>query len=529
MSGTTTATTFPTGCSVARPRQRVRRATHRVRRADDSMFELLAPIVDGDNSADRDVGQRHRQHVRRRPAAIPEIWNADGNTPLGGSLRGAKRLLAGPRRRPTARRRSGRRPSAGFCPIVTIRRTTVFLPNRRGRATCNPNPPTGAMRRRPAPAQLLLPRSAAVHHDPADRRRRDVRRRSRHDRARRRCSPPTSAPARPRSATAIETKAIGFGMRARRRADREHRARAAARPTSPASTRATTRRTRPASSSRSRRSSRARSSTETCNNLDDDCDTRRRGLPEQGRRLRQRPARRVQAHRHARVQRRRHRRRVQRAGVTPGHRDVCNGLDDDCDGQIDEGIDGLQCNPTAEICDGKDQDCDGMTDEGVHAAGVRDHELVRHVPGHADVRATHETAPATAATARASARRRPPRPATARTTTATACATASTPACSNVLHARRARRATTPATPSHNPIPAEHLPPGSEELSRACGATATTFGACSARRSGCNPSRTARSTATSATASTTTATTRSTRTSSAPTARRTAASARPSA
>ncbi|MBV8761116.1 MAG: hypothetical protein JO257_27720 [Deltaproteobacteria bacterium] len=52
--------------------------------------------------------------------------------------------------------------------------------------------------------------------------------------------------------------------------------------------------------------------------------------------------------------------------ITPGSEGtVCNGLDDDCDGLIDEGIQGCQCNPTAEICDGKDQNCNGIPDDGV--------------------------------------------------------------------------------------------------------------------------------------------------------------------
>ncbi len=38
--------------------------------------------------------------------------------------------------------------------------------------------------------------------------------------------------------------------------------------------------------------------------------------------------------------------------------EVCNGLDDDCDGEIDEGF---QTSP--EVCDGVDNDCDGLTDD----------------------------------------------------------------------------------------------------------------------------------------------------------------------
>ena len=41
--------------------------------------------------------------------------------------------------------------------------------------------------------------------------------------------------------------------------------------------------------------------------------------------------------------------------------EVCDGKDNDCDGQIDEG--GVCCTPTPEVCDGKDNDCDGQVDE----------------------------------------------------------------------------------------------------------------------------------------------------------------------
>ena len=51
--------------------------------------------------------------------------------------------------------------------------------------------------------------------------------------------------------------------------------------------------------------------------------------------------------------------------------EVCNGLDDNCNGRIDEGVTNLcgECGqaPT-EVCDGEDNDCDGLTDEGVQNA-----------------------------------------------------------------------------------------------------------------------------------------------------------------
>ncbi|GMV40779.1 MAG: hypothetical protein AMXMBFR64_24950 [Myxococcales bacterium] len=43
--------------------------------------------------------------------------------------------------------------------------------------------------------------------------------------------------------------------------------------------------------------------------------------------------------------------------------EVCNGKDDDCDGDVDEGCP-PPCTPGSEVCNGKDDDCDGSTDEG---------------------------------------------------------------------------------------------------------------------------------------------------------------------
>ena len=54
--------------------------------------------------------------------------------------------------------------------------------------------------------------------------------------------------------------------------------------------------------------------------------------------------------------------------IHPGATEVCNGKNDNCDGQTDEGVLNAceKCGPTPEeICDGIDNNCNGQTDEGV--------------------------------------------------------------------------------------------------------------------------------------------------------------------
>ncbi|MBI5550261.1 MAG: hypothetical protein HY911_02050 [Desulfobacterales bacterium] len=46
---------------------------------------------------------------------------------------------------------------------------------------------------------------------------------------------------------------------------------------------------------------------------------------------------------------------------TPSAEVVGDGVDNDCDGQVDETV----CVPTAEACDGIDNDCDGLVDDGI--------------------------------------------------------------------------------------------------------------------------------------------------------------------
>jgi Putative metal-binding motif len=58
---------------------------------------------------------------------------------------------------------------------------------------------------------------------------------------------------------------------------------------------------------------------------------------------------------------------VCRQEVTPGNEICANQLDDDCDGQRDETD--CVCQPSAEVCDGVDNDCDGQIDEDVPGVG----------------------------------------------------------------------------------------------------------------------------------------------------------------
>ncbi|HWO26138.1 MAG TPA: MopE-related protein [Kofleriaceae bacterium] len=48
-----------------------------------------------------------------------------------------------------------------------------------------------------------------------------------------------------------------------------------------------------------------------------------------------------------------------------GTAEVCNNQDDDCDGKTDEGLTGCSCTPQGELCNNNDDDCDGLIDEGI--------------------------------------------------------------------------------------------------------------------------------------------------------------------
>ena len=51
--------------------------------------------------------------------------------------------------------------------------------------------------------------------------------------------------------------------------------------------------------------------------------------------------------------------------IPPQSAEVCNNLDDDCDGKVDENLTMCSCVPKGEQCNGMDDDCDGTIDEGI--------------------------------------------------------------------------------------------------------------------------------------------------------------------
>ncbi len=89
-SGTVTGT-FPAGCCQQGPDVGAGGGCPAGPRctANDDMFEMLAPLVDGQNSTDASW-VNFSGNTCTASGTDPEIWNANSNTPLGGVLLGAR-------------------------------------------------------------------------------------------------------------------------------------------------------------------------------------------------------------------------------------------------------------------------------------------------------------------------------------------------------------------------------------------------------------------------------------------------------
>src|SRR5258708_854125 len=96
MGGTATAATFPNGCCVSGPDIAANGACGAgpTCNATDDMFELLSALVDGNNQA-AGVWSNLTGNTCTATGTDPEIWKASGNTPLEGTLNGAKKYWLG--------------------------------------------------------------------------------------------------------------------------------------------------------------------------------------------------------------------------------------------------------------------------------------------------------------------------------------------------------------------------------------------------------------------------------------------------
>ena len=339
MSGTTTAATFPSGCSTAQAGCSTQ----------DNEFEMLAALVDGNNTA-ASMWTNLTGNTCTAAGSDPEIWDATGNTPIEGSLRGAKRYWLG--QQATDGTVIWPSTQSGFDPIRTDPTKTAFLPG-----GCNPSPTCTtnccATQCRPyivimltdgdetcggttgANGTIAAAASSMLQTDVDSRRYR------------------------------VLTKPIGFGI-SPGDTDIENLAHAGGAADLPGSNEGFY-----ASDQASLELAMSKIiadsiRTESCNNLDDDCDTAvdedfpgKGGTCDNGKLgVCRRTGNLVCSADGTGLS------CNAPAGPAPGT-EVCNNLDDDCDGKVDEGLGTCTCSPRAERCDGVDDDCDGKIDEGL--------------------------------------------------------------------------------------------------------------------------------------------------------------------
>jgi hypothetical protein len=376
MSGTTTASTFPAGCCATGPGGAQSSppgcANGITCNATDDMFELLSPLVDGGNSA-AGVWTNLSGNTCTAAGTDPEIWQANGNTPLAGTLAGAKDYWLGQQ---AAHFTIWPSTSPGFAPIANDPTNAAFLP-----AGCDPSPTctTNCCAGQCRPYVVILLTDGAET-----------------------CTgTPTTAAASLLSTVVsnkkyrVETKPIGFGI-APGDAQIEAIAHAGGAVDIPGVNEGFY--AQDESGVELAMSSIIEGSikTEVCNNLDDDCDgaidedfVGKGNACDNGlfgackvagtevcradgtglicsagaAACTGKPAGAACTVTNTAGQ--------TVAGTcqngdcvpTPGV-EICNGIDDDCDGKIDEGL-SCTCTPQPEICNGVDDDCDGKIDEGI--------------------------------------------------------------------------------------------------------------------------------------------------------------------
>ena len=324
------------------------------------MFELLAALVDGTNGLSA-VWTDRTLNTCTDVGTDPEIFGVAGNTPLEGTLRGSKSYWQGLQGATQTIWAPGR---LGFDPIRTDPRKLNFLPKPSKPATCNANAATCDNSVGCTSAtnccclQQCRPYIVILLTDGAET-----------------CSGTPANGAAALLATdvdnrryRVETKPIGFGIPVGD-AQIESIAHAGGAGDAPGVNEGYYASDEAGVQLAISQILAGAVRTELCNNLDDDCDSLiDEDFPNKG-----------MACDNGRLG-------VCRTTGTLGctadfsgvacnaapgpaaGTEVCNNLDDDCDGRTDEGLTGCTCAPQGELCNNLDDDCDGVVDNGLTRA-----------------------------------------------------------------------------------------------------------------------------------------------------------------
>ncbi|HEU0035350.1 MAG TPA: MopE-related protein [Kofleriaceae bacterium] len=320
------------------------------------MFELLAPLVDGENQLAA-TWTNGTINTCTANGTDPELWGATGNTPLEGTLRGAKSYWQGAQAQNFTIWPSG---LPGFAPIANDPTNTAFLPKIGKPATCNPNPATCdnsasctsatncccLEQCRPYVVILLTDGAETCTGDPAL------------------GAASLLATDVSNRRYRVETKPIGFGIAAGN-SQIESIAHAGGAADLPGINEGFYAQNEADLQLAISSILDDAIKTESCNNADDDCDTAidedfpgKNGTCDNGK---------LGACRRTGTL-------VCKADGTglqcnapdaSGSNETCNNVDDDCDGKVDEGLVGCSCTPQGEQCNNADDDCDGNIDEGI--------------------------------------------------------------------------------------------------------------------------------------------------------------------